>query len=53
MVPKGYKYWEQDGDGNFVISSDAPQWAKDEFEKYQEQLEEAEVPDTEGNTHYL
>ena len=33
IKPKGYKYWEISGD-ELKIKEDAPEWAKEEFEKY-------------------
>lgn len=48
-APKGYKHWEIDKEGNPVISSNAPDWAKEEFDRYQEQLKDSEKSDEQGN----
>lgn len=45
--PKGLKYWIEK-DGEFVISDDAPDWAKEEFEEYKELLSELGKPDEDG-----
>lgn len=49
IKPKGYKYWVISGD-ELKIKEDAPEWAKEEFEKYlklmnqsSEETEEDEV----------
>lgn len=34
-MPKGIEYWETDKKtGENIIKDDAPEWAKEEFEKY-------------------
>lgn len=47
--PKGFKYWVIDEHGKSIINSDAPDWAKEEFEKYQEQLKASKTADEDGN----
>lgn len=46
--PKGFKYWDVDEHGKSIIDSDAPDWAKEEFENYQEQLKASEKTDEDG-----
>lgn len=48
-APKGYEYWGTDEDGKTVISSEAPEWAKEEFDRYQKQLKDSGKPDEQGN----
>ena len=45
--PKGLEYWIEE-DGKFVISDDAPDWAKREFEEYQEQMDSIGEKDEDG-----
>ncbi|MCH4162980.1 hypothetical protein P7H38_07540 [Lactococcus raffinolactis] len=37
--PKGYEYWTDNG-----ISDDAPEWAKKEYEDYQNMIEQSIKP---------
>lgn len=48
MMPKGYEFWIKGDNGVNVISPDAPEWAKKEFEKYQNMLESCNIPDKDG-----
>jgi hypothetical protein len=41
VAPKGLEYWTKSG-----ISDDAPEWAKVEYERYHEQMNE--TPDENG-----
>ena len=36
--PKGYEYWTDNG-----ISDDAPEWAKKEYEDYQNMIEQSMI----------
>lgn len=45
--PKGLKYWIEKDEG-YVIADDAPEWAKREFEEYQEQMKDLGKPDEDG-----
>lgn len=46
--PKGYEYWTEDG-----ILDDAPEWAKKEFEEYQELMVKSTQQNESGElTHY-
>ncbi|WP_375180626.1 hypothetical protein [Enterococcus rotai] len=47
--PKGFEYWDVDEQEKSIIVSNAPDWAKEEFEKYQEQLKASETVDEDGN----
>lgn len=40
ITPKGLKYWIIDKTGQYKISPNAPQWAKDEFLTYQSLMNE-------------
>lgn len=40
IKPKGYKYWLTSGD-ELKIQEDAPEWAKEEFEKYLEMMDQS------------
>ncbi|MCW6663299.1 hypothetical protein NHG23_05325 [Aerococcaceae bacterium NML190073] len=46
LEPKGIKYWTIDEDGRNTIRDDAPEWAKIEFEEYQEDMKQE--PDEDG-----
>ena len=39
IKPKGYKYWVTSGD-ELKIQEDAPEWAKEEFKKYLEMMDQ-------------
>ena len=52
IIPKGYKYWKEKN-GKQVISDDAPMWAKEEFERYQKDIEESENEDSQGNINHI
>lgn len=43
--PKGYEYWETDENGKNIISDDAPEWAKKEFEEYIRKFDASIKPD--------
>lgn len=45
-VPKGLKYWIDTKSGN-KIDNNAPEWAKKEFNEYQQEFEKK--PDKNGN----
>ncbi|MGX7132359.1 hypothetical protein ACWOB3_07745 [Enterococcus songbeiensis] len=52
MQPKGYEYWYIENDIE-KIKADAPDWAKKEFQEYQEIINNAEQPDENGNINSL
>jgi len=52
-APRGYEFWMEDEHGKTSISSEAPEWAKEEFKRYQEQVEIAEKPDEQGNINQI
>lgn len=47
-MPKGYEYWSEDDNGNALIADDAPDWAKQEFEKYHDLMKKSGTPDENG-----
>ena len=56
LKPKGYKYWVTGGD-ELKIKEDAPEWAKEEFEKYLKLMDQSsgeteETEETEVNMYY-
>lgn len=38
--PKGLEFWIFGTDGSVSISEDAPEWAKQEFNEYQEEIDD-------------
>ena len=56
IKPKGYKYWVTSED-ELKIKEDAPEWAKEEFEKYLKLMDQSsgeteETEETEVNMYY-
>lgn len=47
VAPKGLKYWRDTKDTTFIDPA-APQWAKDEFDKYMEKMKQFGIPDKDG-----
>lgn len=53
IKPKGYEYWINK-EGDLKIKEDAPEWAKEEFEKYLKLMDQSsgETEETEVNMYY-
>lgn len=47
VMPKGYKFWYTEN-GKNKIKKDAPEWAKKEFNEYQEKLKMIGKPKEDG-----
>jgi len=48
IQPKGHKWWCYDENGENSIKEEAPEWAKKEFEEYQELMSKSGKPDENG-----
>lgn len=46
-APKGYKYWINGNHGT-ELSSDAPDWAVEEFRSYQKMMSNSGISDDNG-----
>lgn len=51
-APKSLKYWHFDKSGT-VIDKNAPKWAKEEFEKYEQIIAQSGKPDKNGLVKYI
>lgn len=50
--PKEIEYWSTDIEGNDTIDPNAPAWAKQEFDDYQEKMKQSGKTDKNGITRY-